>query len=698
MRLVLAFALLVSAVLSATPSQDRRCGTSAQAAEQNKLDLLMNRTIDMQCRRSTLACKSYNFQEFYGLGHWDPEFPGTFKQQWQLVAQQGFQQLEETKLDPYDYAAANEFFNRDAPWTRPGLDQECVDVMEDYAILSPNGAGFAFFYLPYFYQFDPAYGEAWQQVNTVPVYDAYSYQGLVLELQAVCPFVQARIQGDWWAVARQYVTSRGGFIPSWPVQIQFPRMLDMINVQYNSALGLSNPVIAAIKARGYPISPAELSATFAAMDQAKACVQQYYNYTVASAVPYTTSTTSNEDWYQKRAPAKCSRQYGVYFQSVTPERAQYQFDLWKATMETLIPQISAEMLALVPDYLGYNKTYIHATESLAASLNVTFIGWPNVQMCTTPNVYSNGTGYLSVVQATVQKVLENQHTMRTVGSPARFQLAKTLHTCNGFAGNAFNIISVNQHSKHVPSAVNTVGFWPTYFRNQTTTTANHEITHHNQFTYAAYSACETCYFRRFASTLANLGLIVSWSLGYGSYNLIADSHPQVWEGHATYSGHQFSYEYAKFYTPEEELNDKFFLTQSRYLVGVTNIGYYAPNGWTSDDECATWRQTHSWNPQSTYAAAKASCAAARIAPISGRSTIWYVSGMQFTMDYSNLAKQRCGSAFDPQYFMSLHYAHGLNSLEVTRMIYEDYINSGCQKTVTERGDCWKTVQPNTLPF
>jgi hypothetical protein len=62
-------------------------------------------------------------------------------------------------------------------------------------------------------------------------------------------------------------------------------------------------------------------------------------------------------------------------------------------------------------------------------------------------------------------------------------------------------------------------------------------------------------------------------------------------------------------------------------------------------------------------------------------------------DYFVQAQTACGTAFDGPYFVSLAYSHGVNSLAVWRRIVGDYIDSGCQKTLTERGDCWRNVAP-----
>jgi len=68
--------------------------------------------------------------------------------------------------------------------------------------------------------------------------------------------------------------------------------------------------------------------------------------------------------------------------------------------------------------------------------------------------------------------------------------------------------------------------------------------------------------------------------------------------------------------------------------------------------------------------------------------------MQRNKDFFLEAKATCGAAFDPQYFISIHYSQGMKSTRTTEMMYRDYIDCGCCKTIfSEFGDCWRTVQP-----
>jgi len=520
------------------------------------------------------------------------------------------------------------------------------------------------------------------------------------EIAAFCPYINGRIMADWWTQAYNYVIGRGGFIPSHAV-INMLNNIDFVqSYMFDSTLGLSNPLVDGSILRGYIPSAAELTAVYAAMDAAQACILDYMAYTTSVASPLTTPTANDNAWYNARMPTECAWEYADSLYAITPSRAVYLFEQWKLDVAAMIPVVSAQMAALVPDYMGYNLTALHLNAAFAAANNLTFIGYPT-SWCTGPtNVYSNGTNYQGVLQMAGQKIQENQQLQRTVGTTARYTLVKNpcsvvtlsrgLSTSVGFAGRDPNLPEMHYIQSTAP-----VG----YFINGTTWIMAANVAFTIQRTFAKDSACEQCFTRRLSTfhdySTAYIGLV----FGFGAtYQL----NPRVSRNVVIYGNSIVSSIFTplltRFFTPEEQLNADYYFIQARYIEAVTYMGYWARangTGWADDTECGVWRQNNAWLPQATLAAAISSCAtaASRAPGISSTAAVWNMNGMQITKDYLQLAQAACGPAFDGPYFMSLAYSHGLNSLHITNQIYEDYIGSGCQKTITERGDCWRNVAP-----
>jgi hypothetical protein len=235
---------------------------------------------------------------------------------------------------------------------------------------------------------------------------------------------------------------------------------------------------------------------------------------------------------------------------------------------------------------------------------------------------------------------------------------------------------------------------PTIFRNSSVTLVSHAelFTAMLQF---GMSACETCYTRRYASQFGSFPSSAGIDWSFDLFLSVWNSEPVMTEGMLTFYENDYENQVSQYLTPEQRLNQNYFYNNRRILTAILNLGYWAPNGtgWVDDDECALYNQEHAYFPSATFAAARAKCAAIRTAPVADPVTIWYMNGMQYFRDWFAEAQFVCGTAFDPQYFISMMFAHNVNPLAVTERIYRDYIDSGCQQTLTVRGDCWRNVAP-----
>jgi hypothetical protein len=697
-RLVVVVALLCAAacVLAASPAQNRVCGTTAQQNEQGALDTVWNTYAAFWCARNTIGCKVLRQPAWYPVGVSNVELPGAMIADWQAVVRPAFQALVQSKLDPYDYAMAREVMDVDSPFSRPGMTPVCADALEEWAMFRSDQQAILSVMA---YDTDATqYGPAYLQAGVAPVYDATTYAGLVAELDAYCPYTQARIAGDWWTAAYNYANGRGGLIPFSALVDQLTNMAFIGTYYLDSSLLTANPLVASVIARGYMPTAQELTDTYAAMDAAVACLSDYYDYTLAVAPPLAAATTDNLDWFNLRVPfpLNCTWEYATLVTGMTPARAQYLFDTLTAELDALVPQLAADMAAAQPTYLGYNLTFLHLDEAYcAANGTIAFLGYPAAEICDTQNVYANGTTFLAIEQAAMQKVRDNQQLFRTLGTQNRAALLPEDPVCGFLTERSAIFASPSGDQQNLPAGNPFVALWPNFFRETTTGYMLGEEARSNVLTFAAYSACPTCYARRYSSYThlwaAYAGLGDSYGLGASTQLTFATP---VFDGARAYVSNAYAFDQTNFYTPEERLDYQFVYARQTLLDAIKSLGYWAPLGWLSDDDCAVYSQNSDWAPAATYAAAVSECASRRLDYTAGSpNAMFTVNGAQYMRDYYAQAQLECGAAFDGPYFVSLASAHGATSLGVWRRIVEDYIGSGCEKTLTVLGDCWRVIAP-----
>jgi len=683
--------MVVALATAATMAEDGRCAGMPQQLEQEKLDNLYKAYLYWQCGRTSVSCKFFRFTEFYSMAAQNAEFPGDMVSEWAQwpIA---FQQLDPKKLNKYDYAQAAWFFNNTSPFVHDGMSQQCANTLEDWWMFASAGQWYKnmAYYLP-------NDGEPYQEFYTVPVYDDTTFNGMILEMNAVCPWIQARIADDWWAQAHAYTTGRGGFIPDYQVGQQLGDMDFMINYVLNASMGVSNPLVENLFARGFPLTFPQYTDLLTAMVAAQACVVDYFDYTLAVAPPLTVPIADDRAWYNARAPSQCTAEFTEQFYGLTPARAKYLFDVWRADLAALIPPLNASFYANYPTYLGWNKTNIHLNEPLAAMMGVEFLGYPDVEICQTWNEYANGTNFRAIQHQSLQQISDVSSAVWSYSSTVPPMLIKDVPFCGYLTGNAYANGWPGGIDPYEPSSQTQIESQPLDFRNASAPVLIHEMTHIHQQAAAMLSACPQCWARRMSTQIQGFASGINLGLAYG-YNAMAlfSSAYMVFEGGATFTGHDHAYAQGV-YSYFQQLDDKMQLARSRLLGGLLQVGYWAPagQGWTSDTECAVYRQNHDWSPASSFNSARNSCAGRRVnGPLSSPGLMWYAMGYQMFKDFYIEAKATCGAAFDAPYFISIHYSQGVKNIRTTEMMYRDYIDCGCCKTIfSEFGDCWRTVQP-----
>jgi len=687
----LALALLVGCASAASPAQNRVCGTTAQQNEQAKLDQAWRTLQTTVCDRMTITSKVNRNVEYYSIANINPEWPGSFIADWQSSVRATFQSLVESKLDPYQYALAEEVMNTETPWMRRNMSRACSDVHEEWWMFSDQGHSLINWALDAF----PAVytlpnGVPWQNQATLPIYDDITFNGLLAEMDALCTFYSARISGDWWTQAFNYVDARGGFIPDFAVYQQLDSIAFVISSTLNSTLGQNNILVDGLNLRQFPYTAQQLADLYAAMDTTSACASAYMTYTMNVALPLTVPVTNNAQWWALRDNGmRCDIEMAINIYNMTTDRAQYLFDFGRATLEPLVTATNASMYSLIPDYLGWNKTFIHASPTLSASFNVTFIGVTPADV-TTLSKYSNSTVWREFQHACIQRVQEHYNLQYSTTTTAQFTLPIDNRINNGGGG------YMQPYSGRPDRNLFTttyVAVRPQQIRDRIVSVWNHEMAHFVQFTAAQTAACETCHSRSLSSFLsyAILDYVFSfWTYGYnfGTGNTVR----AVTEGHATFIEWFVQTKEINWMNKAETTAESVSYTE-RLLGMLINMGYWAPNGWVDDTDCALYYQTHSSQPSASFNSFRNLCAARRVEPMWSGTALAYMSGAIYAQNMYERAKAACGAAFDRRYFISMHYAHGVQSLWVLDRMYNDYINSGCQKAVSERGDCWRNIAP-----
>ena len=696
---LLALALLVVSVLGATMQEDGRCAGMPQQLEQEKMDRAWQLFSDLFNLRLTVQAKWHRLTQYYQYAYIHPEFPGDLIRDWQPV-RQAARALDPRKLDKYQYAQTMETMDKAGPFSRPGMDQVCADALEEYWMFGDECQQYtnSIWMIPGSFRQTNA---PWQQQYIVPVYNSTTFQNLVQEVQAYCPYLQTRINGDWWLKAYQYVTARGGFVPSSGVSTILSALSYEISVNFNATLGNANPILKGVIDRGYPITLAERTQMLNALSAAQACLIQYRNYTAVVAPPLSTLTTSTDDWLIKRMPSQCAWQLAEKTYNFTPQRAKYLFDTWRADADALIAVANATMYQLYPnDYLGYNLSYVHLQESVILAMNRTFMGYSPSSICGTWNPLVNGTNYWAIELAALQKISDTTLFTRTANTMNRPMLARDTATCRFLTGNGYSYTYMGHDPNVFTTAV--IESSPYFFRNTTYGVLMHEYCHVNQLGMGTDSACDKCWTRRYIPYSGEIPMQAN-VMGFGSFGYFAmttyGSMKTVSEGAATWTASFFGVEQGLF-DKYEKVNEQMMIIRSRYVTAMRSAGYLAPpgQGWVSDEDCASWYQTHTWTPSSSWVAAVNLCRSTRLniayaGPSYTSTTLFYVDGMQRFKDWYSEAKAKCGSALDPRYFTSLYHAGGQKSSAVTEMLYRDYIDSGCKEIYTKYGDCWRTIQP-----
>ena len=686
---VVVLTLLVASAFSATFEEDGRCGGMDQQLETQKLSKLYKRNLDFTCSRLSLGCKTEHFTEAYHFASLHPEPPGQLVQDWQSFRQE-FQQLNPHKLDKYVYAQAKYYFDVPSPFSVQGLSPQCGYAVEDYWMFSGQVQSI----LQLNYYLNQFGAEDYQQFFMVPIYDSLTFQGLIGELNAVCPFTTQRINMDWWTKAYQYaVVQHGGLIPSSGVQDLLVNMNNFINVILEPGLGTANPLVSSVIARGYQMNITEYTALLSALGNAQTCMQNYYTYTAFVAPALTTPTTSEANWRAVRTPAYCDWEYSTLFNKLDKTKATTLFHQLKAELETLVPVLNSTMYQYYPDYLGYNQTTLHLNEALMLSLNLTFMGYQST-MCTAFNPYSNGTDWRAVAMANFQQIGDTMLALQTfnyLGRPVFLKIAPT--SCvNPMLGSGYSDVRYGMDNKM--SSASFVNLSPIQFRNSSFGLMLASNQNNNKYHAVSNNACEECWDRKLASAIYGMQSMMNI---YNPFSL-----PGAYQYTQThYSGMTdwFVYKHALnttgVFNKYQKLNSQFYYARNFLLASVQALGYMTTpgQGWSSDVECAVFRQNNAWQPSASMAAAITSCATSRLAgPIGSNVAPRFVIHTELEA-IAQRGRTLCGSKFNPQLFATLPALHGLTNFQTILDLSNDYVDAGCVSPVGQFGDCWRTVQP-----